>query len=718
MDVWETFFRWLGLKPAQRPENQLLREPIEAGRRAKFAENYDLALSSFERAMKVAQARRQSASVVVIGLHMAEVYIRLKRWDDAEGLLASLLHTAQTSGHNPETSYIYSVYGTMTQEQGDWVGARAYYEKALAAARSVRSTGAEGRALAHLGDTYLHEKNSSFATHLLRESLPRLQTAGDLELSGYFVGLLGMALTDSGHAVEGTHLIGRALQLATHMNYQLYIRMWSLELGGRALVEGRYSAALEHLSTILAMDAVDSTQGRADRARALGMLSRLHHAQRDYEKVQQAAEQALELRDALPPGEQAQTLGALGLALRSLGQMESGSAYLQEAAAMLETEGAGREALQAMRQWATTQAETDPEAAESLYQRVLNRAQADNDDEETARVQRDMGLLYHRQGKGTEALQVWQQALAFYEDKRHYAPVARLYVDMATARRGLGQTTRALKDLEQALTVLNSVDKNDLETRGLVLSNAATVYAEQGDVENADSFFTDAIQLAERLGDKTAEATRRSNYAWFLTTLGRPRRSISLLQQALDISQSLGLTLQTAVQTDNLGLAYDSMSDYPAAVEQHRRALAVVEPLNQPYWEAMFQINLAHTLLAMNEATEAETLLDSALAYGQSAAQPEVTARAQAGHAKRLLLAGQPGEADAPLREAVELARKNELRRLLADFLSLQSEQRAAVDQPDTAAELWSEAQRLYARLGMPQAKIQPNWLADPAQPS
>ena len=132
----------------------------------------------------------------------------------------------------------------------------------------------------------------------------------------------------------------------------------------------------------------------------------------------------------------------------------------------------------------------------------------------------------------------------------------------------------------------------------------------------------------------------------------------------------------------------------------------------------MFQINLALTLLTMGESDEAETLLDSALSYARSAAQPELIARAQAGHAKRLLLAAQPDAADAPLREAVELARKNELRRLLAEFLSLQSEQRAAVDQPDTAADLWSEAQRLYARLGMPQAKMQPNWLADPAQPS
>ena len=57
-------------------------------------------------------------------------------------------------------------------------------------------------------------------------------------------------------------------------------------------------------------------------------------------------------------------------------------------------------------------------------------------------------------------------------------------------------------------------------------------------------------------------------------------------------------------------------------------------------------------------------------------------------------------------------------RRYLAEALSAQSEQRAALDKTDEAAAAWTEAQRLFTLLSMPQAKQQPAWLKDrPVQP-
>ncbi|MFN8448689.1 MAG: hypothetical protein U0521_08900 [Anaerolineae bacterium] len=95
-----------------------------------------------------------------------------------------------------------------------------------------------------------------------------------------------------------------------------------------------------------------------------------------------------------------------------------------------------------------------------------------------------------------------------------------------------------MKDYEQALMVLNSLDGADQETRGLVLSNAANAYAEQGDVESADAFFTEAITIAEHLGDPVAESTRNGNYGWFLLLVGRPRRAMTTLERALSISHA------------------------------------------------------------------------------------------------------------------------------------------------------------------------------------
>src|SRR5690606_12888831 len=136
-----------------------------------------------------------------------------------------------------------------------------------------------------------------------------------------------------------------------------------------------------------------------------------------------------------------------------------------------------------------------------------------------------------------------------------YAQAARLYCDIGGARRFLGQGRRAMKEYEQALMMLSSVD--DWATRGVVISNAAIAYADLGDTESAEAFFDEAIEIANRLEDHAAEATRRGNYGWFLLSTGRPQRAIVTLEQALRLSEQEGLQLQIAIQTDNLGLAYD-----------------------------------------------------------------------------------------------------------------------------------------------------------------
>ena len=115
-----------------------------------------------------------------------------------------------------------------------------------------------------------------------------------------------------------------------------------------------------------------------------------------------------------------------------------------------------------------------------------------------------------------------------------------------------------------------------MDTRGLVLANAAIAYADQGDVDSADSFFNEAIAIARRTNNEPAETTRRGNYGWFLLATGSPQQAISALEHALRMSEKLNFDLQRAIQTDNLGLAYDAQANYEQALEHHQQALELI----------------------------------------------------------------------------------------------------------------------------------------------
>ena len=137
--------------------------------------------------------------------------------------------------------------------------------------------------------------------------------------------------------------------------------------------------------------------------------------------------------------------------------------------------------------------------------------------------------------------------------------------------------------------------------------------------------------------------------------------------------------------------------------------------ISAPGWKGQIQVNLANTLISLTQYDEAQSLLDEALNAGRTSANNELMINALTAKARLAIVRQQAASADEALTEAILLARKIDHRRLLAEALSMRSQQQAALERPGESAATWEEAQKLYAMLHMPQAKYQPTWLAKSA---
>jgi len=131
--------------------------------------------------------------------------------------------------------------------------------------------------------------------------------------------------------------------------------------------------------------------------------------------------------------------------------------------------------------------------------------------------------------------------------------------------------------------------------------------------------------------------------------------------------------------------------------------------LNAPYWQASIQINAAHTAVHLNETSMAGELLKQASIANETLKNNDLHIRLQTAQSALAIQDNRPQDAD--LSAAILLARRTESRRLLAEALAVDSQRLAMLGQADEAAAAWKEAQRLYAILHMPQAKISPAWL-------
>ncbi|MFN8529021.1 MAG: tetratricopeptide repeat protein [Anaerolineae bacterium] len=713
------------------PRDSALREKVTAGRTAKFKEDYLAALSHFDQALDMARGAptlsAESNALTVIALHRTETLARLRRFDEAAAFIETMIAAPPTpAAREMHIAYLECARGMLDQMRGDLTAARTAFEAALKRAKDSASGGAEGRALGHLGDLYLREGNASYAAHVLKEALPKLGASSDIELSGFFVGLLGQALTLNGQETEGLAFCsGRSVYQSSSSTASTNVT--GDDTGTRALDEGRYLDARTYFQRTLHL--FDPEKPTPAYVAVQSGLSRSAVYLRDLPAAVEAGEKAVaalaHLVDAPldppvalidPADASASARGALGLALRASGRSAEAIPHLEAVlqSTMDEQRAVSRDQIDVLRGLAAAQADVGTlDAAVETYQRAISAAEKLDDPLEIAQCRRDLGLIYQRAGLLTQAVQEWTQALNIYEEKNAHSQIARLYCDLGAVRRALGQTMRSIKDYEQALMALSSVDGTDLETRGLVLSNAATIYAETGDAESADAFFSEAIQIAERMGDTAADSTRSGNYGWFLILVGRPRRAIASLERALRHSQTAKLPLQAAVQTDNLGLAYDSLGEYAHALEFHRKALLMLSdvPTAPTYWEASFKINLANTLLSLNELEEADRLIAESLEQARALKDSDLLIRALSAQGRSALLVGANAEAGTAIDEAALMARRIESKRLLADVLYLRSQQKMRTGYESAASAAWDEAHKLYGMLHMPQAKIQPHWL-------
>ncbi len=679
-----------------------LRGAIETARQAKLSEQYPEALEAINRALALVETHRDSAGEVVLLLQKADVDTRMGAFDEAADTLDRALIRA--GDQEVQVAYVKAARGALALAQDKADEARAHYEEALEIARQVDSPGAEGRARGLLGQLYLQENNASYAAHLLREAINKLNYAGDVEPTPLMVGLLGMAMIENGQTAEGVHLIERALSLATHLGDYASERRWAITLGDRALAEARIADARDYYQRVLGRCNGQATAERVVTETKLSRALVMLHANQD---ALTHAQLAVDMSQTLEPVIQAQARGALGIVLHTLGRDDEAIPHLR--AASDQADGTRTDVLRMLA--AAYASAGDQDSALATATQAVHIAERAGEHIEQAQAWRDLGLLHLHAGRAQDAIGAWTTAIQLYEGEHAQAQVARLYCDVGTARKALGQHPRALRDYEKALTALNLVDQSDMETRGLVLSNAANAFAEQGDADSADSFFNESIGLADRLGDVSAASIRRSNYAYFLVQTGRPRRAISLLEEALRMSQKQAMPLQTAIQLDNLGLAQDAVGEFDAARKAHQQALDMLETLDQPFWHISAQINLGHTQAAQGETAAAAALIESALAAARAHDFVELIARAAIELALISIRQQAYERAQTLLDDAIGIARRLDMRRWLAAALSAQSQLRAAQGDLAAAASTWDEAARYYNMLRMPPGKQHPAWL-------
>ncbi|MEQ4305614.1 tetratricopeptide repeat protein [Plantactinospora sp. B6F1] len=231
----------------------------------------------------------------------------------------------------------------------------------------------------------------------------------------------------------------------------------------------------------------------------------------------------------------------------------------------------------------------------------------------------------------------------------------------------LGHTHAAAGRLTEALAAYELAERSgpDDDLAGALALRTGFVRRDLGDLEAAQAHFRRARQLFEKTGRRPGQSQALAFDGWVTLHLGRPGEAVELarasvalaegpaqitglvtlgvalaaddpteslrtLHEALHLSEQHDLRHNQAWCHNYLGVALRIMGSPERALEHHRRAFELLEPLAEVQMEIDFLHTYAETCRAAGRGAEALALLDRTIELARELHRPYDEERARA----------------------------------------------------------------------------------------
>jgi tetratricopeptide (TPR) repeat protein len=178
----------------------------------------------------------------------------------------------------------------------------------------------------------------------------------------------------------------------------------------------------------------------------------------------------------------------------------------------------------------------------------------------------------------------------------------------------------------------------------------AEVALRLGEIDDAFKLYSEVLEAATTTSVRARALAGLGQIAF---ERGEPRRTIDLLEQAVQVSHA-DIAEQPAL-ADTLGRAYATVDDFEPAIRIFRQALAAAEERKDRVEAVRFGVLLANAYIDTNELEAAEELLGRTIEYAPDSADPVFRARIYWSQSRLYAMREEPTTAARYARKALEL---------------------------------------------------------------
>jgi CHAT domain-containing protein/Tfp pilus assembly protein PilF len=384
---------------------------------------------------------------------------------------------------------------------------------------------------------------------------------------------------------------------------------------------GQMQKALECLNEALTIE--QNADNQAGQAMAQNTMGRVYSDLGQQDQALARFNQALPIWRKLGIRQaEANTLNNIGRAYNDLGQRDEALKNLNEALGIWQDldsrQGGGR---------MLSKRDMLRDLGQLRALKELNEALPSNLQEAGGRAGEantldNLGETYSSMGRGQEAFNYFNQALAIWRETGEQGGEAQTLNSMGRAYADLGLKQNSLDVYNQALKISRTIGNRQAEA--LTLNNTGRLYRDLGQHQTALDYYNQALPIWREIGNRIGEGLALNDIGRAYADMGQPQKALEYSEQALLIWRETGARRGEAMTLNNMGRDYSNLGDADKALEFDSEALPIWREVEDRRGEALAMMTIGWADSARKEPEKALASELAALSLATAAGDPEV----------------------------------------------------------------------------------------------
>jgi CHAT domain-containing protein len=252
------------------------------------------------------------------------------------------------------------------------------------------------------------------------------------------------------------------------------------------------------------------------------------------------------------------------------------------------------------------------------------QAQTQNSQQQELEKLLEQALKQKNQGKATEAIATFQQALTLSRQLQDKKVEAITLVGIGFNYDRIGQPQKALEFYNSALPISREVGDRSVEA--ITQSNIGSVYLGIGQPQKALEFYNSALPISREVGNRLVETATLNGIGLVYDRIGQPQKALEFYNSALPISREVGDRLVETATLNNIGLVYDRIGQPQKALEFYNSALPILREVGDRSGEATTLNNIGLVYFGIGQPQKALEFFNQSLPISREVGNRSVEA--------------------------------------------------------------------------------------------